>query len=62
MSIYKYILYIAALLSLILVQPQESIAQTKLGANEHGDLFTHTMTTGNFDNDGLMDLAVGALG
>jgi hypothetical protein len=62
MSIYKYILYMMALLSLILTHPQESIAQTRLGANEDGDLFTHAMATGDFNHDGLMDLAVGAPG
>ncbi|MEE9337243.1 MAG: FG-GAP repeat protein [Methylococcaceae bacterium] len=62
MSNYKYILYMAALLSLILTHPQESIAQTQLGANEDSDLFTHAMATGDFDGDGLMDLAVGAQG
>lgn len=62
MSNFKYSLYMATLMSLISTHPQEATAQTRLGANEAGDKFAGAMATGDFNGDGLDDLAVGAQG
>ncbi|MCF6202517.1 MAG: integrin alpha [Methylococcaceae bacterium] len=62
MSNFKYILCIAALLALILTHPQEATARTRLGANEQGDEFSNALATGDFNGDGIDDLAVGAPG
>jgi hypothetical protein len=65
MSIYKHNLSMAVILSLTIIQPQESIAKPQsgvLGANEKDDQFTRAMATGDFDGDGIMDLAIGAPG
>jgi hypothetical protein len=44
------------------LEPDLVLDQTELGANEEGDLFGWALTSGDFNDDGLHDLAVGAPG